>query len=129
MIILCLQPHSLMPIKVYLNCPSCSTRNGGQKIEIVVKGITNPSRENDYYLTVFTSKQTKPSVSAPYHIGVSSISDFVVTPDPVIAGEIATYAIEFRTGVSGELNPGDTIVLCLITISLFSHKIALVTLS
>jgi hypothetical protein len=97
--------------------------NGGQKIEIIVKGITNPSKENDYYLTVFTSKQTKHSVSAPYHIGVSSVSDFTVNPDPIIAGEIATYTIEFRTGVSGELNPGDTIVILFDYNFIFPKKI------
>jgi hypothetical protein len=85
--------------------------NGGQKINIVIKGITNPSTENDYHITVFTSKQTTPSLSAGYHIGVSSVTDVIVSPNPVITGEIATYEIGFRTGVSGDLMQGDTIVV------------------
>ncbi|MDD4613858.1 MAG: stalk domain-containing protein [Caldisericia bacterium] len=85
--------------------------NGGQKIEIVIKGITNPSTENDYHITVFTSKQTTPSLSSAYHIGVSSVTDVTVSPDPVITGEIALYEIAFRTGVSGALESGDTIVI------------------
>ncbi|MCK5848866.1 MAG: copper amine oxidase N-terminal domain-containing protein [Caldisericia bacterium] len=85
--------------------------NGGQKVELIIKGVINPETEKDYHLSVFTSKQPTPSTSEAYHIGVSSLSEVVVSPNPVIAGEIASYEVKFTTGVSGELNSGDLIVI------------------
>lgn len=83
----------------------------GTSVEIIIRNIINPSLVGEYNLQVNTSTQPSPSTSKPYRIDVSTVSNVLVTTNPIIISTIAEYQIQFKTGLKGSLLYGDSIFL------------------
>jgi len=83
----------------------------GENVVLSISGIYNPETVGDYNLKVSTTTQPTPSDSVPYRIDVSSITNLKCQVKPLIAGATAEYMIQFTTGLRGQLDSGDEIII------------------
>ncbi len=82
-----------------------------EKVSLLIPDITNPEATGEYVLSVSTSAQVTKADSIPYMIEFSTMNDLICLAKPSIAATVAEYHISFSTGLKGELQEGQSIIL------------------